>query len=201
MGIWDHITSTADSVNRHAITPAKNICWTSYSYGRAAVTTIDTAIRGNAIPKLNQQLQDKETRSMMGHLATNCVKNAAVFAARESVKSVPGGGPIYDIVSKSIAKTEERVMNDYKEKTNKLEAELKELKKEINELKRLGPQYEADNERSTATVDCYEQPKMVNKKQGVGVRNFMYRQQPDSAMRCFMMEGFVAVFDGVEYEN
>lgn len=90
MGIWDYINSSADLVNRRALTPTKNICWTSYSYGRAAVTRIDTAVRVNAIPALNQRLQDEETRAMMSHVTINFAKNAAIFAFREGVKTVPG---------------------------------------------------------------------------------------------------------------
>lgn len=200
MGIWDYINSSADLVNRRALTPAKNICWTSYSYGRAAVTRIDTAVRVNAIPALNQRLQDEETRSMMSHVTINCAKNAAIFAFREGVKTVPGGAPVYEIVSKSIGK--KGVVGDSKEKTNKLEAEVEVLKKEINELKRLSNQCEAGDYMngcgSTARVDCFEQPKVVNKTlQGAVVRSFMNTQQPDSAIRRFMMEGFAHV---LEYE-
>ncbi|XP_011016689.1 PREDICTED: uncharacterized protein LOC105120165 [Populus euphratica] len=200
MGIRDYINSSADLVNRRALTPAKNICWTSYSYARAAVTRIDTAARVNAIPELNRRLQDEETWSMMSHLTINCAKNAAIFAIREGVKTVPGGAPVYEIVSKSIGNN--GVVGGSKEKTNKLEAEVEVLKKEISELKRLSNQYEADDYMngcgSTARVDCFEQPKVVNKTlQGAVVRCFMNRQQPDSAIRRFMMEGFAHV---LEYE-
>ncbi|KAI9389730.1 hypothetical protein POPTR_008G084200v4 [Populus trichocarpa] len=200
MGIWDYINSSADLVNRRALTPTKNICWNSFSYGRAAVTRIDTAVRVNAIPALNKRLQDEETRAMMSHVTINCAKNAAIFAFREGVKIVPGGAPVYEIVSKSIGK--KGVAGDSKEKTNKLEAEVEVLKKEINELKRLSNQCEASDYMngcgSTARVDCFEQPKVVNKTlQGAVVRSFMNTQQPDSAIRRFMMEGFAHV---LEYE-
>ena len=94
------------------------------------------------------------------------------------------------------------MVGDSEEKTNKLEAEVEVLKKEINELKRLSNQCEAGDYMngcgSTARVDCFEQPKVVNKTlQGAVVRSFMNTQQPDSAIRRFMMEGFAHV---LEYE-
>lgn len=99
------------------------------------------------------------------------------------------------------------MVGDSKEKTNKLEAEVEVLKKEVSELKRLCNQREAGDYMngcgSTARVDCFEQPKVVNKTlQGAVVRNFMNRQQPDSAIRFFMMEGFAHVLeDEVKSEN
>ncbi|XP_065877169.1 uncharacterized protein [Euphorbia lathyris] len=159
MGIWDYISSTANTVNQYTLIPARDFCYTSFSYGQSATTKII-----GAVPKLsNDELQyattraknaavfayteglkttpgaavsklynDEDARSSAAQFATTCAKNAAVFACREGLKTVPGGGPIYDIVSRSIGDSQKKDENQ-KPEFRALEDQGKQIK-EMNEL-------------------------------------------------------------------
>ncbi|KAL0301139.1 UNVERIFIED_CONTAM: hypothetical protein Sradi_6390700 [Sesamum radiatum] len=65
MRIWEFIGSTAEVVKRNTPdgTLLKSACRTSYSYGAAAFTKIDQAVRINA---LGQWMPDDETKSKIG---------------------------------------------------------------------------------------------------------------------------------------
>ncbi|KAK9269173.1 hypothetical protein L1049_000942 [Liquidambar formosana] len=103
MGVWDYIYSTTDTLKRNApdLTAVKDACWSSFDYSRSAVTMIDDVVRVNGIQKLNQCVRDDEVRSKIGLVAINVAKHAAVYAWRDGLKCIPGGGFIHYVVSES----------------------------------------------------------------------------------------------------
>ncbi|BFG29315.1 hypothetical protein CerSpe_155890 [Prunus speciosa] len=92
MGIWDFISGTTDLLKRNApdLTAAKNLFSTTYGYGSATVTHIDSAVRDN----LNHYLPDEEARSKSLQLGKIIVTHVAI----EGLKTIPG----YNIVNNSI---------------------------------------------------------------------------------------------------
>lgn len=86
MGLWDYISSTANSVNQNAIKPLNNFGFTSFSYASDAFTKVRSA----AVQNLSHSLHDHDTRSKMGQFATNFAKNTALLACREGLKIFPG---------------------------------------------------------------------------------------------------------------
>ncbi|XP_002526060.2 uncharacterized protein LOC8258232 isoform X1 [Ricinus communis] len=148
MGIRDYISSTANAVNENAIKPVKTFCSTSYSHGHAAVTMIGktsysygsaaaskiaSAIRVNAVEKVSQQLQDEDAQSKMRQFASNIATNAAGFVFREALKTLPGGGPIVEIVSRSLP-DKKNLQNHKKEEAEALKSKLVDHEEKIKEL-------------------------------------------------------------------
>lgn len=88
MGIWDYISSTSNSVIQNApdLTTVKGWGSSSYVYGWAAVAKVDDVVRTKVI----QSMQDEETRSKIGRIATNFAKSATVLACEEGLKTIPG---------------------------------------------------------------------------------------------------------------
>ncbi|KAL6283725.1 hypothetical protein ACE6H2_014654 [Prunus campanulata] len=88
MGIWDFISGTTDLLKHNApdLTAAKNFFSTTYGYGSATVTHIDSAVR--------DYLQDEEARSKSLQLGKIIVRHAT----NEGLKTIPG----YNIVKNSI---------------------------------------------------------------------------------------------------
>ncbi|WCJ28846.1 hypothetical protein M5689_010518 [Euphorbia peplus] len=79
MGVWDYISSTANT-----LIPVWNLLYfTSTSYGQSATTKFIAAVPNAA------------------QFATTFAKHAAIFACRQGLKTIPGEKPIYDIVSRS----------------------------------------------------------------------------------------------------
>ncbi|XP_037497737.1 uncharacterized protein LOC119369052 isoform X2 [Jatropha curcas] len=83
MGVLDFIYATAHSVSQNSKKHVDNFFSTSYSYGCAAAGQI-----GNAVQKLNRQLQKEDTR----RIAADVAKNTTVFACRYGLKTVLPGG-------------------------------------------------------------------------------------------------------------
>ncbi|KAK6132833.1 hypothetical protein DH2020_033432 [Rehmannia glutinosa] len=104
MGIWEFIGSTAETVKQNApdTTPLKKACVNSYTYGSAAVTQIDQAVRINGLYKLGQWMPDDETKSKIGIYTTKFAKNAGHYAIQEGYKLIPGGVAFSNILTKTL---------------------------------------------------------------------------------------------------
>ncbi|KAL0311090.1 UNVERIFIED_CONTAM: hypothetical protein Sangu_2403700 [Sesamum angustifolium] len=100
-GDWEFIGSTAEVVKRNTPdgTLLKSACRTSYSYGAAAFTKIDQAVRINA---LGQWMPDDETKSKIGLFTSKFAKNAGLYAVQEGYKLIPGGVAVSKIVTKTL---------------------------------------------------------------------------------------------------
>ncbi|CAL9017329.1 unnamed protein product [Prunus brigantina] len=183
MGIWDFISGTTDSLKRNApgknwcptpgslkrivpdVTAAKNVCSTAYGYGSATVTHIDSAVRGN----LNPYLQDEEARSKILQLGKSIVTHATI----EGLKTIPG----YKIVAKSIRDVKES--NKQEVDVKALQADLHGLQKEFSEYKKLHEQVLIDK----PSADL-KSPNTVNIHSAVN-------QKPEDVIRVFMMKEFM----------
>ncbi|KAK6132633.1 hypothetical protein DH2020_033622 [Rehmannia glutinosa] len=115
MGIWEFMGSTAETVKRNApdTTPLKNACKYSYTYGSAAFTQIDQAVRINGLYKVGQWMPDDETKSKIGIYTTKFAQNAGHYAIQEGYKLIPGGVAFSNILTKTL--------NDVKHENVKLE--------------------------------------------------------------------------------
>ncbi|KAK6154312.1 hypothetical protein DH2020_008560 [Rehmannia glutinosa] len=115
MGIWEFMGSTAETVKRNSpdTTPLKNACKYSYTYGSAAFTQIDQAVRINGLYKLGQWMPDDETKSKIGIYTTKFAQNAGHYAIQEGYKLIPGGVAFSNILTKTL--------NDVKQENVKLE--------------------------------------------------------------------------------
>ncbi|KAL0406843.1 UNVERIFIED_CONTAM: hypothetical protein Slati_3998200 [Sesamum latifolium] len=111
MGIWELIGSTAEVVKRNAPdgTLLKSARRTSYSYGAAAFTQIDQAVRINA---LGQWMPDDETKSKIGLFTTKLAKNAGLYAVQEGYKLIPGGVAFSKIVTETLNDVKHQNLKD-----------------------------------------------------------------------------------------
>ncbi|KAK9269446.1 hypothetical protein L1049_001220 [Liquidambar formosana] len=179
MGVWDYIYSTTDTLKRNSpdLTAVKGACWSSYDYSRSAVSKIDDVVRVNGIQKLNQCVRDDEVRSKIGRVATNVAKNAAVYAWRDGLKCVPGGGFIDYVVSRSFRDYSKS--DDHKEEIKALQATVGRLEKEVSGCKKL-----------------IEQAEIVKCDVELESRNALHldsnvNRKPEDAIRIFMMKEFM----------
>lgn len=91
MGIWDFISSGAESVKRNTpdlATPMTKVCKGTYYYSATAVKMIDNVVRVNGVQKLGQYIYmpDEEGRAKIVSFSTKFAKNASVYAIKESAK-------------------------------------------------------------------------------------------------------------------
>ncbi|XP_062170826.1 uncharacterized protein LOC133876546 [Alnus glutinosa] len=155
MGIWGYIRSTSVSLKRNTpdLTAVKVWCSSSYDFGLAAGSKINN-VRINATQTLSQYMSDEETRSRIGQLAADLVKNAAFYGCQEGLKSVPGGTLFYKAVLRSI-RGEKKVDQGH-------ELEFKALKAEVAELKEIFKS--AGLERAEKHQPCADLKSTVYKK-------------------------------------
>lgn len=91
MGIWDFISSGAESVKRNTpdlATPVTKVCKGTYYYSATAVKMIDNVVRVSGVQKLGQYsyMPDEEGRAKIVSFSTKFAKNASVYAIKESAK-------------------------------------------------------------------------------------------------------------------
>ncbi|XP_037497736.1 uncharacterized protein LOC119369052 isoform X1 [Jatropha curcas] len=125
MGVLDFIYATAHSVSQNSKKHVDNFFSTSYSYGCAAAGQI-----GNAVQKLNRQLQKEDTR----RIAADVAKNTTVFACRYGLKTVLPE-ELVNIVVPPSAYAVNKLMNLENKELMKLKSELDDHKQEVKELR------------------------------------------------------------------
>lgn len=136
MGIWDSIhsaTYSAYSATEKAkqiapdLTAVTAACRSSCNYSWTAVTKVNNVIMENVVPTLNYYVNDEEGREKTGRVAVSFANHAAF----EGLKWVPGGVPMWNIVSRSLrdAKTEDynkelgKKLQDLEDRIDRLEIE------------------------------------------------------------------------------
>ncbi|KAJ9172276.1 hypothetical protein P3X46_015532 [Hevea brasiliensis] len=132
MGLWDYISSTANSTNQNVIKPICNLGSTSFSYASDAFTKIGSV----AVQTISHNWHDQDARFNIGQFATNIAKNTAVLACSEGLKTFPGGGPILEIIRRSQPEYK-TTKNHKKEEIMELKSELEVQKEKIKELQDL----------------------------------------------------------------
>ncbi|XP_010520895.1 PREDICTED: uncharacterized protein LOC104799910 [Tarenaya hassleriana] len=144
MGIWDTISSAGDSLRRNApgLTSVKSFCRSSYDHTCYAVAKIGSAVGGvgnavkvHGVDKVAQQLREEESRAAIRRFSGSFAVNAAVFAFHEGLKSIPGGAPIYGIVSRSVSACNNQP--NKQEELKELRARMELMEKELAAYKTL----------------------------------------------------------------
>ncbi|XP_050235707.1 uncharacterized protein LOC126685792 [Mercurialis annua] len=229
MGITDYIFSTTNALNQNAIKPLYSLCCfsfssgctaatvigaasysaaavigsTTYSYGSAAAAKISNSIKGDhAVQKLTQQLHDQDSRSKMTQFATSCAKNAAVFTCREGLKTVPRGGPIVEIVSRSLPGSK-KSENHKTEEVNALRSEIRELQAVVHKMgKEQSNAKEELNQAEAHELHTYAELEFnkheAYRNQAAAIRFLMVKnlqkkenKQPAEYLQEMLMRGFV----------
>ncbi|XP_075669832.1 uncharacterized protein LOC142639557 [Castanea sativa] len=85
--------------------------------------------------KVIQSMQDEETRSEIGRIATNFAKGTAVLACEEGLKTIPGGMLLYKIVLQSLYNEKKYGGNEVE--TKALQAKISKMEEEITECMKL----------------------------------------------------------------
>ncbi|KMT18452.1 hypothetical protein BVRB_2g025980 [Beta vulgaris subsp. vulgaris] len=122
--VWDWIYSVTNAVKQKTpdLTPATEFGRKTYDYCRETTSYAGGAATSKA-RDLHQYLSDDQVRDNLGRFAKTASKNGALFIARSY-----GGGPIIDIVSRSV---QEKMAGAEKDRIKKLETKVAKLEKEL----------------------------------------------------------------------
>ncbi|KMT11341.1 hypothetical protein BVRB_5g106740 [Beta vulgaris subsp. vulgaris] len=179
MGVWEWIYSATDAVKQKTpdLTPATEFGRKTYDYCRH--TTSYAAAGGVAKARdLHQYLSDDQVRDNLGRFAKSASKNGALYLARSY-----GGGPIIDIVSRSV---QEKKTDSEKDRIKELETKVAKLEKELICRK---------------IAEQSELPKVVTTSNSQDEANVgaIMNQTPDDVLKIFMMKPFVGtkLFDNL----
>ncbi|KAH7844109.1 hypothetical protein Vadar_024470 [Vaccinium darrowii] len=191
MGILDSIYSAAYSTYSATysatekakqiapdLTPVTDACRSSCDFSRTAVTRINRAFMEKVVPTLNHYVYEEEGRAKTSRVAASFAKNAAF----EGLKWVPGGVPIWNIVSPSLrdAKNE-----DYKEVVKNLQARIDILERESSGSKNIPDDVKLERE---ASVFKMNQADVKFESRVVPGSNSNTNLKPDDVIRIFMMK-------------
>ncbi|KAF8391404.1 hypothetical protein HHK36_023708 [Tetracentron sinense] len=173
MGLWDVMYSTADTIKQNApdLTPVKKACRSSYDLSWSAVSKINAA-RVYGIQKLSQYSPDAQGWDRIRTVSTNILKNTAHYGLQEGTKSVPGGYPVYKIISQSLGGTKSE--NPKKEESEKLKEEVKFMQAKMDKMEKDWNHYKMSLER-TPTNTLQSDPIEHEKPEDI-INNFMRKE-------------------------
>ncbi|XP_074308260.1 uncharacterized protein LOC141643126 [Silene latifolia] len=175
MGMWEWLTSATDTLKHKTpdITPVTDVCWKSYDATRTATVHVSRAVTTKA-RVVHECLSDDQVRGDVTRVAKNLSFNGALYFVRSY-----GGGPIIDIVSRSL---HDGKADSQKERLKDLEVKVAKLEKELSARK--------------MTEDSQSPPKvMASTNQPSAIPD----QRPESVLRNFMTQHFVGtrLFDNL----
>ncbi|CAO2817195.1 unnamed protein product [Amaranthus hypochondriacus] len=171
MGLWDWVNSASDTVKNHtpAITPATEFCRKSYYFCRDSTVYAAGTVSSKA-RDLHEYLSDNQARDNLTQIAKNVSKNGALYVARSY-----GGGPIIDIISRSV---QENKSDSQKERLKELEHKVAKLEKELI---------------SRNMAEQSKAPMMIvaSKSQNNSNFNANINEKAEDLLKFFMVEQFV----------
>ncbi|NP_001309121.1 uncharacterized protein LOC101245434 [Solanum lycopersicum] len=186
MGIWDFISSGAESVKRNTpdlATPVTKVCKGTYYYSATAVKMIDNVVRVSGVQKLGQYsyMPDEEGRAKIVSFSTKFAKNASVYAIKESAKIfLPGGKAVSQIYSQTVREMEVESKNNQNASCNKeITSNSSKVATSTGPLGLLNGAEMLENRELQLSSE--------NKAQ---VDSFAH-QTPEDVLRVFMMKEFV----------
>lgn len=188
MGILDSIYSATYSATEKAkqiapdLTPVTAACRSSCNYSWTAVSKVNSVIMENVVPTLKYYVNDEGGREKTGRVAVSCAKHAAF----EGLKWVPGGVPMWNIVSRSLrdAKTED-YNKELGKKLQDLEDRIDRLERESSGSKNISDDVKLERE---ASVFKMNQADVKFETRVVPCSNSNKNSKPDDVIRVFMMK-------------